>query len=127
MLELLLGFTLLTVAIFALFALFPTGDKAVMRSVKMTQAQEIARGLMERELLRNYSDLTDGVASGETSASGINRNGVEISTRYLYQVEITQPDPTLRFKDIEVTVSWEEGSEGDTRKVVLNSSKGELI
>ena len=82
MLELLLGFTLLTVAIFALFAVFPTGDKAALRAVRMGQASEIARSIMEEELNKSYSSLIAEPSPriGLRSSKGLSRRGKEMET-----------------------------------------------
>lgn len=127
MLELLLGFTLLTVAVFALFAVFPTGDKAVVRSVRSGQANEIARGIMEDNMIVNYSAMVDGVTTGEVLIQGMTRGSAELSTKFLYRVEIDQPLPDRNFKNIKVEVFWEEGANKNKHSSKIESSKGEYF
>lgn len=127
MLELLLGFTLLVVAVFALFALFPSSDKAVVRSVRLTQANEVARALMEAELNKNYSFLTDGEYTGQNTSTGLNRSGQTIEYVHDYKITISQPDPSRKYKDILVEVFWEEGEDKRKHGCKLQSSRGELI
>jgi hypothetical protein len=127
MLELLLGFTLLVVAVFALFAVFPSGDKAVVRSVRMSQAGEIARRLLEEESNKNYSSLVDGLVTGQMSSGGLARGGQDLVTEFFYEVEVRQPDPDRKYRDIRVEVYWEEGFQKRKHGCELETSKGELI
>lgn len=127
MLELLLGFTVLIVAIFALFAVFPTGDKAAMRAARMSQASEIARALMEEELNKNYSSLVLGTTSGLRTSQGLTRHGSQVETVYDYTITITEPDPSKKYRNILVEVWWEEGQEKRRHGCKLESSKCELI
>lgn len=131
MLELLLGFLLLSVAVFALFAIFPTGDRAVVRSVRASQANEIARGLMEKQLAREYSMIVDDTLNGEVDSQGMSRGGSDLNTKFIYQVDITSPvaasGPPRRYKNIRVEVHWEEGADLRRHTVLLESSKGEYF
>ena len=58
MVEILIGLTLVTVAILAVFQLFPASDKAVELADRTTQANQLARRLLESELAKNYPDVT---------------------------------------------------------------------
>lgn len=127
MLELLLGFTILVIAVFALFAVFPSGDKAVVRSVRMTQAAEIARGLMEEQLTINYSSLVLGETDTQRSSKELTRNGAEVETTYYCKVIVEEPDPTKKYRDIKVEVYWKEGLQQTRHGCNLESSRCELI
>ena len=89
LLELLLGFALLSIAVLALFAMIPSGDKAVVRSIRMSQANELARGLLEEQMGKNYSSLVDGERTGNFLDSSVSRNGRNLNLEYLYKVSIS--------------------------------------
>lgn len=127
LLELLIGFSILAIAIMAIFALFPSGDKAVMRSIRMTQANEIGRGLMEDQMGKHYSAVTEGTVTGSTSDSSIDRNGQSLVTEYFYRVDITKPNPDRNYRDIVVEVWWNEGNDQVRHGCKMESSKGEFF
>lgn len=127
LLELLLGFSILAVALLALFGLFPSGDKAVMRSIRMSQANELARGLVEEQMGKHYSSLVDGSVTGSYKTESVDRDGQKLATEFLYQVDILQPDSSRNYRDIKVEVWWTEGWAGRRHSCKLQSSKGEFF
>ena len=127
LLELLIGFSVLGIAIMAIFALFPSGDKAVMRSIRMTQANEIGRGLMEDQMGKHYSAMTEGTVTGSTTDSSIDRNGQSLVTEYFYQVDVSKPDPDRNYRNIVVKVWWNEGADKVRHGCEMESSKGEFF
>ena len=127
LLELLLGFALLSIAVLALFAMIPSGDKAVVRSIRMSQANELARGLLEEQMGKNYSSLVDGERTGNFLDSSVSRNGRNLNLEYLYKVSIPSPDPSRNYRNIHIEVWWLEGADKERHSCVLESSKGEFF
>lgn len=127
-LELLIGFSLVTVALLAVFSLFPTGERAATLADKSSQALQLASTLLQEELSRNYFALSVGVEEGEEPFQHTLRRGVETTTLYLYKIETSRPHPGLEIYKVAVSVTWEEGSEGKTRDglVYLEGEKGRL-
>lgn len=127
-LELLIGFSLVTVALLAVFSLFPTGERAVTLADKSSQALQLASSLLQGQLARPYSSLTPGVSEGEEDVTHTLRRGVEITTTFHYRIEVTRPYSGLAISNVEVLVQWEEGSSGDPRPQVirLEGEKGRL-
>lgn len=127
LLELLLGLTLVSLAVLSIFSLFPAADRSVALADRTTQASTLARSLLDQQLQRSYGELSTDPASylqGETSLVHTRRHGQALDTRFRYRVEITQPDLTHEVKRILVTVSWNYGSREE--KVVLESRKGSM-
>lgn len=126
LLEILLGMTLLIMAVMAVFALIPVGDRAVVNSDRSTQAHQLARRLLENEMSKDYGALTLGSSTGEKLLEHSRRNGVNISTKFHYEVAVTQPQLDQELKHVLVKVSWEWG--GDAKPpVILESVKGRIL
>jgi hypothetical protein len=125
----LLGLTLVTVVLLVIFQLFPVSDRSVSLADRTTQANYLARELMEKQLETPYADLTPGISSGESTLEAhTRRRGADLSTEFLYRVEVTQTDPDVEVRDILVTVSWKEGAANMARPsaVKLQSARGNL-
>jgi type II secretory pathway pseudopilin PulG len=127
MLELLIGFAVLAIAVMSIFLLFPSSDKAVMRAARTNQANELARSILEEATAQDYSALVVGLQDGLRNEVTLSRNGQDIRTQFNFEVETTQPDPTRELKNIRVRVFWEVGSDGRERECVLETSKGEFF
>ncbi len=129
LLEILLGMTLLIMAVMAVFALFPVGDRAVVNSDRSTQAHHLARRLLEEEMSKEYASMPIGSVSGDKVLDHSRRNGVNIQTKFHYEVTIAQPDPDKELKQVVVKVRWERGSSDprDLAPVVLESMKGRVL
>lgn len=129
LLEILLGMTLLIIAVMAVFALFPAGDRAVVSADRATQAHHLARRLLETEMSKEYGALTVGLTEGRRQLQHSRRNGVDLSTTLRYQVEISVPEPDRELKRVLVRVSWEKGS-GETAvspPIILESVRGRVF
>ena len=130
MIELLLGLALVSMTIMAVFSVFPTADRSVAMADRTTQANSIARTLLEQRLELDYSALSTDPASyeeGDIPLVHTKRHGQELSTTFHYRIEVTRPEPTHEIKEIVVYVSWPRGSE-ETREdsVVMQASKGQM-
>lgn len=130
MIELLLGLTLVSMTIMAIFSVFPAADKSVALADRTTQANSIARTLLEQRLELDYSALSTDPASyeeGDIPLVHTKRHGQDLQTTFHYRIEVTQPEPTHEIKEISVYVSWPRGSRDDREeKVVMQASKGQL-
>lgn len=127
LLELLLGLTLVSLAILAIFGLFPMADRSVAQADRTTQASTMARSLLDQQLQRSYSELSTDPSTylqGETSLVHTRRHGQNLGTKFQYKVEITQPEADREVKTVLVTVSWKTGER--VENVVLESRKGAL-
>lgn len=129
LLEALLGLTLVTIVLLVILQLFPVSDRSVGLADRTTQANYIARSLMEKQLATAYIDLSVGSTDGETVvADHTRRRGSSLSTTFTWQVEISQPDPDIEVKEILVSVAWREGASNQERlsSVKLQSARGNL-
>jgi hypothetical protein len=112
-----------------IFQLFPISDRSVGLADRTTQANCIARSLMEKQLETPYLDLLVGGTNGESDVSGhTRRRGSDLSTSFVWRVDISQPNPAIEVKDIVVTVSWKQGAAELERasSVKLQSARGNL-
>lgn len=128
MLELLLGLSVVSITILAIFSLFPMADRSVGHADRTAQANYIARSLMEQRLATSYADLIIPPVPerGEVSLQHSQRRGQALSTTFSYQIEVTQPDPAKQLKRIVITVGWHRGSLGAPETVRLECDKGNL-
>jgi type II secretory pathway component PulJ len=130
LLEAMLGLTLISVVLLVIFQLFPVSDRSVGLADRTTQANQLARELMEKQLEKRYDQLLPGVTTGERLiADHTQRRGQSLSTEYVWKVTVTQADPPdAELRDIEVTVSWKDGSAHSKRpsEVTLRSVRGNL-
>lgn len=129
LLEALLGLTLITVVLMVILQLFPVSDRSVGLADRTTQANYIARSLMEKQLATPYIDLAVGTTDGKTMmADHTRRKGSSLSTDFSWQVQISQPDTAIEVKEILVTVAWKEGADDQDRasSVKLQSARGNL-
>lgn len=127
LIEILLGMSLLMIAVMAIFALFPAADRAVVAADRSSQAHLMARRLMDAELKRDYGSLDVGMDDGTRVLSHSQRMGTPIQTTFHYSVTVTIPDSSRDLKKIEVRVSWEKNSDSRSNSVVLESLKGRLL
>lgn len=126
-----LGFTLLTSVLLLVFQLFPVSDRSVGLADRTTQANYLARELMEAQLSTSYSSLavTPVPETGTRTVSAHTvRRGASLSTEYTYSILVEQPEASIDVKNITVTVSWKEGAENLQRpsSTTLQSSRGNL-
>lgn len=117
----------------AIFQLFPVSDRSVGLADRTTQANHLARTLMEKQLSRDYTDIIAEEIEGQVVMNEhTRRKGQALSTEFVWRVNIARPtDPPYNDKelwDILVTVSWKAGAEDETRpsEVKLQSVKGML-
>lgn len=122
MVEVMIGLGLITVAILAVFQLFPVTDKAVSLADRTAQANQLARRLLEEELDKNYPEVS--ARNGNVTIQHTLRRGNVLSTDFVYGVEVVESAPPTRLKDITVEVEWTHGAV--TRTVRLQSLKGPL-
>lgn len=118
--EVLLGLSLVLIALLTVFHLFISSDSLVSVADQTAQATHLARRILEEELTRPYLDVQSFVAS-ETVPHGA-RRGAELRTDFEYQVEVTEPDPAKKVKRVTVRVSW---GLKPRHQVSLLGSKGE--
>ena len=135
LLEVLLGLSLVTIALLAVFQVFLSADTSVSLADRTTQAHHLARKLLEETLAKPFDQLaTDPSLSreGEWKSSHTKRRGMELSTDFVYRIDISRPvlgsTPAPELVDILVTVSWKQGSDGGTRdnSIRLQASKGRI-
>lgn len=135
LLELLLGLSLVTVALLTVFHIFWTADASVSLADRTTQAHHLARRLLEETMAKPFDQLsTDPSLSRDDviTVSHTHRRGQALSTDFVYRVEVIQPPsgPTSapELVDVLVTVSWKQGSAGLTRdnSIRLQATKGRI-
>jgi hypothetical protein len=76
-----------------------------------------------------YTALAIGAVEGDTTVQNhTQRRGKQLSTEFVYRVEVSQPVASVDIKDIQVSVSWKAGRLNQARpaSVRLQSSKGRL-
>lgn len=124
-LELLIGFSLVTVALLAVFSLVPTGERAATLADVTTQAHQFANILLQDQLARDYRSFSVGQIQEEEPIEHTLRRGVKVTTVFHYTIDITKHSG-LEVYNIVVTVNWEEGSGGAVRAggVRLEGEKG---
>ena len=128
LLEGMLGLTMVTIVLLAIFQLFPVADRSVNLADKTTQANYLARKLMDTQLAKEFADV-NGPIDGEYQADHHTlRRGVEMSTTFVYRIDVTQLAPDVEVKDVLVTVRWKEGRGERVRdsSVKVQSAKGKL-
>ena len=88
---------------------------------RKSRAAALAQQQMDRVLAQDY----DEIASFQGSFRPVHlvTRGRQISTNFLYRVEIEQPDPQSRIKNVDVHVEW---GNSPTHRVTLSSLKGEM-
>lgn len=125
-LELLVGFGLITVALLSLFSLFPAGERAAALADKSAQALSIADSVLQEQMAKSHPTLVEGSSVGVVTLSHTLRRGVEMTTNFHYDVQTSLPDPDSEIFRIVVSVRWEEGSESNPRdgRVQLLGEKG---
>ncbi len=128
LLELLLGFSLLAIALLTLFRLFPAAERATVLADKSLHAHHLASEILDTQLARPYSAFNVGVFEDVEPFQHTQRRGVEMTTVYHYRLEITRPYPGQDIYHVAVTVTWEEGSAGTLRPsaIRLEGEKGRL-
>lgn len=119
--EVLLGLTLVLIALLAVFQLFFTSDATVGLADRSAQANQIARRYLEEELLKDYDDVVP--STGDVQVVHAIRRGTTLRTTFTYTVEVVEPDPAKRIKDVSVTVEW---GTRPRHRTTLSSAKGEL-
>lgn len=125
MFELMVGFAILSTAVLTIFLLFPSSDRAAVRALRINQANELARKLLEETTAQHYSLLKPGKTSGALKSERLKRNGAELDTEFLYTMEVRQ-DGAAPVKEVQVEVYWVEGVAKQRHSVVLESAKGEF-
>lgn len=125
-LELLIGFSLITVALLAVFSLVPTGERAAALADVTTQANQFASTLLQNQLARDYSSFSVNTIKSKEIFEHTLRRGVKVKTTFHYTIDITKPYSGQEIYNIVVTVNWEEGSTGVARAggVRLEGEKG---
>lgn len=128
LLELLLGFSLLAIALLTLFRLFPAAERATVLADKSLHAHHLASEILDTQLARPYSAFTVGVFEDVEPIQHTQRRGVKMTTVYHYRLEITRPYPGRDIYHVVVSVNWEEGSSGTPRAAAirLEGDKGRL-
>lgn len=135
LLEVLLGLSLFTMAVLFVMRLFPASDAAVSHSIRVVQATQLARDLLERELDKDYNNPDNIPAGGANSKITLTGGGqVEYAARrgsklllpYTYQVDVTKfdDDGDLFTVDVEVMWSTGTGTSAVNRTVKLQSQRG---
>lgn len=125
MFELMVGFAILSTAVLTIFLLFPSSDRAAVRALRINQANELARKLLEETTAQHYSLLQPGVTQGALASERLKRNGAELDTEFAYTMEVRQ-DAGAPVKEVQVEVYWLEGVAKQRHSVVLESAKGEF-
>lgn len=125
-LELLIGMTLLLITVLSLFLLFPTSERSVLLADKRSQALHQARMQLEEALTVEYSSLPLGESRIEQLVNHTKRRGVTLQTEFKTRVKVTQPDPNLDVKWVEVMVWWDGDEPEGLNRVTLSSAKGVL-
>jgi len=135
LLEVLLGLALFTMAVLFVMRLFPASDAAVAHSIRVVQATQLARDVLERELDKDYNDAANiptGAANSKKTLTGsgevqyASRRGSNLVLPYTYQVDITKVDDDGDLFTVDVLVEWSTGTGTGriTRNVKLQTQRG---
>ena len=126
--QLLLGFSIVLIAVLTVFGVFPVAERATVLSDKSTQAYNLASQILETHLNRHYSTISVGISEQQEPIQHTTRRGVDVETNFFFKSEITKPYPSREILNILVTVSWTEGSSDEPRpaEVRLQAEKGRL-
>lgn len=135
LLEVLLGLALFTMAVLFVMRLFPASDAAVAHSIRVVQATQLARDLLEVELDKDYNNPANVPAGGADSLITLtgtgevkyaSRRGSELLLPYTYQVDVIKVDDDGDLYTIDVLVEWSTGTGSTrmTRNVKLHTQRG---
>ena len=113
--ELLIGFAIVLVALLAVFGLFPTAERSAVLADKSTHAYNFASQVLQNTLAKHYSTLTVGVVEDVEPMAHTLRKGIEAETEFHFRVEITKPYPSKEILNVVVDVTWTEGSGDELR------------
>ena len=136
LLEVLLGLSLVTIALLAVFQVFLSADSSVSLADRTTQAHHLARKLLEETLAKPYDLLSSDPSQsrqGELKSSHTKRRGQTLTTDFLYRIDVSRPSsgptPGPELVDVTVTVSWKQGSEDKARdnSIRLQATKGRML
>lgn len=127
-LELMLGFALVTVAIFALLGAFPASQRAAALADKMMQARQLATDTLNNELAEDYVNIEVEQDEDEEVVQHTHRRGVDYETTFVCQTKISRPNPSINIYRIVVSVSWRDSDDpkASEHRVVLEGEKGAL-
>lgn len=127
-LELMLGFALVTVAIFALFGAFPASQRAAVLADRMMQARQLATDTLNSELAEDFLNIEIEDDEEEEVVQHTHRRGVDYETTFVCRTEITRPNPAVNIYRIVVSVSWRDSDDPRAleHKIVLEGEKGAL-
>lgn len=124
LLEAVFGLGLFSVSLLLLFGIFPTSHRAVTQAKNVSLATNLARELLEGELVKGYANA--GVPAAGTviiPRSGL-VNGQPVTTNFNCTVTVT-PHPTeANVKVVVSRVDWMEGP--IQRDVTLQSYVGDF-
>lgn len=117
--EILMGITILAVTFLALIQVFPTAYSAADQSGDVLTATHLAQGYMDREMARNYDNLTNLPVASETLLS--DSAGAKVVRNYSVSVQVRQLDAERR--RIVVSVQWKQRSQDLPRELRLESTR----
>lgn len=130
LIEVLLGMSLLLIAIMAIFALFPVGDRAVANADRSTQAHQLARRMIDTELAKTYENLVPGIPLEQSvTLEHSSRQGTVLKTTFHTRLTIISLEPAQELKRVFVEVRWERGTgiHNLSPAVELESLKGRFL
>jgi uncharacterized protein (TIGR02598 family) len=115
LLEVLVAFTILALALLGIASVFPTGHAFIKHSGNIVKASFIAQSVLEEYRKKDFNQVVDSSGS-ITISDTFNDNTAPVT--YTYNVRVNTLAPN--YKSINVQVSWQ-GSLGN-RSIILYST-----
>ena len=103
LLEVMVAFVILLLAILFILSIFPTSLFGVAMAEDLEQAASISNNLLSTMEMYQSDFARIADATGSVTSTGY-RNGVSYSKDYSYVITVTAVSP--RLKDVLITVSW---------------------
>ena len=125
LIEIMIAIAILAIGILGLMAMQLTAAKSNTQARKVTESAAWAADEFERLLLVDYDDLAAGATTPPESM--LNDAAIPADTYrgpYSVTYNVTEDDPIVNVKRIDVTVAWNDGS---GRSTTLTYYKGKLF
>lgn len=128
--ELLLGFTLVTLGLVSVFSLFPLSERSAVLADQTEQARRLAEARLQDELGQPYSMMALGTSESDEEVQHSLRRGATLRTVFHTKVEVTKPYSGQEIYRVAVTVTWPKAKGSDALDsnggVRLDGEKGAL-
>jgi hypothetical protein len=124
LLEVIFGLGLFSVSLLMLFGIFPTSHRAVTQAKNVSLATNLARELLEGELVKGFANAGVPVAGTVIIPKSGLVNGEPVTTNFDCTVTVTPHPVEANVKVVVSRVAWREGP--IQRDVTLQSYLGDF-